>query len=83
MNPCDDPVELHRHMLLTSGFEERVLDGFSRGLVFGTAHTAIGQEADGVGALSCSWVGEARAGKHRGHRNSPGSAVRGRLGLRR
>ena len=67
MNPCDDPLELYRRMLLIRGFEERVLDGFSRGLVFGTTHTAIGQEADAVGVLSCSQPGDVVVSNHRGH----------------
>jgi len=67
MNPCDDPLELYRRMLLIRGFEERVLEGFSRGLIFGTTHTAIGQEADAVGLLSCSRPGDVVVSNHRGH----------------
>jgi acetoin:2,6-dichlorophenolindophenol oxidoreductase subunit alpha len=67
MNPSDDPLELYRRMLLIRGFEERVLEGFSRGLVFGTTHTAIGQEADAVGVLSCSRPGDVVVSNHRGH----------------
>jgi len=54
-------------MLLIRVFEERVLESFSRGLVFGTTHTAIGQEADGVGVLSCSLPGDVVVSNHRGH----------------
>lgn len=54
-------------MLLIRGFEERVLEGLSRGLVFGTTHTAIGQEADAVGVLSCSRPGDVVVSTHRGH----------------
>jgi len=67
MNPCDDPLEIYRRMLLIRGFEERVLEDFSRGLVFGTTHTAIGQEADAVGVLSCSRPGDVVVSNHRGH----------------
>jgi TPP-dependent pyruvate/acetoin dehydrogenase alpha subunit len=67
MNPCDDPLELYRRMLLIRGFEERALEGFSRGLVFGTTHTAVGQEADAVGVLSCSAPGDVVVSNHRGH----------------
>jgi TPP-dependent pyruvate/acetoin dehydrogenase alpha subunit len=67
MNPCDDPLELYRRMLLIRGFEERVLEGFSRGLIFGTTHTAIGQEADAVGVLSCARPGDVVVSNHRGH----------------
>jgi TPP-dependent pyruvate/acetoin dehydrogenase alpha subunit len=54
-------------MLLIRAFEERVLESFTRGLVFGTTHTAIGQEADGVGVLSCSLPGDVVVSNHRGH----------------
>lgn len=67
MNPCEDPLELYRRMLLIRGFEQRVLEGFSRGVVFGTTHTAIGQEADAVGVLSCSRPGDVVVSNHRGH----------------
>jgi len=67
MNPCDDTLELYRRMLLIRGFEERVLESFSRGLVFGTTHTAIGQEADAVGVLSCSMPGDVVVSNHRSH----------------
>lgn len=67
MNPCDDPLELYRRMLLIRGFEERVLDGFSHGLILGTTHTAIGQEADAVGVLTCSRSGDVVVSNHRGH----------------
>jgi TPP-dependent pyruvate/acetoin dehydrogenase alpha subunit len=67
MNPCDDPLELYRRMLLIRLFEERALDSFSRGLVYGTTHTAIGQEADAVGVLSCTRPGDVIVSNHRGH----------------
>ncbi|MBM3122330.1 MAG: thiamine pyrophosphate-dependent dehydrogenase E1 component subunit alpha, partial [Chloroflexi bacterium] len=67
MNPCDDRLELYRRMLLIRLFEERALESFSRGLVYGTTHTAIGQEADAVGVLSCTWPGDVIVSNHRGH----------------
>jgi len=67
MNPCDDPLELYRRMLLIRLFEERALESFSRGLVYGTTHTAIGQEADAVGVLSCTLPGDVIVSNHRGH----------------
>lgn len=67
MNPCDDPLELYRRMLLIRLFEERALESFSRGLVYGTTHTAIGQEADAVGVLSCTRPGDVIVSNHRGH----------------
>jgi TPP-dependent pyruvate/acetoin dehydrogenase alpha subunit len=67
VNPCDDGLELYRRMLLIRLFEERLLESFTRGLIFGTTHTAIGQEADGVGVLSCSLPGDVVVSNHRGH----------------
>ena len=67
MNPCDDPLELYRRMLLIRTFEERVLESFARGLVYGTTHAAIGQEADPVGVLSCTRAGDVVVSNHRGH----------------
>jgi acetoin:2,6-dichlorophenolindophenol oxidoreductase subunit alpha len=67
VNPCDDSLELYRRMHLIRAFEERVLESFSRGLIFGTTHTAIGQEADAVGVLSCSMPGDVVVSNHRGH----------------
>lgn len=67
VNPCDDGLELYRRMLQIRFFEEHLLESFTRGLVFGTTHTAIGQEADGVGVLSCSLPGDVVVSNHRGH----------------
>ena len=44
------PEEWYRQMLLIRRFEEHVQDFFSQGLVRGTTHLAIGQEAVAVGA---------------------------------
>lgn len=67
MNPCDDSLELYRRMLLIRLFEERALESFSRGLIYGTTHTAVGQEADAVGVLSCTRPGDVIVSNHRGH----------------
>jgi len=40
-------------MLLIRRFEETLLDLFAAGKLHGTTHTCIGQEADGVGVISC------------------------------
>ncbi len=44
--------EFYRQMFLIRSFEERVLQLFSEGKLFGTTHTSIGQEADAVGVLA-------------------------------
>jgi TPP-dependent pyruvate/acetoin dehydrogenase alpha subunit len=47
-----DHLELFRQMLLIRRFEERLLELFSLGKLFGTTHTCIGQEAIAVGVLN-------------------------------
>ncbi|NQS98474.1 MAG: thiamine pyrophosphate-dependent dehydrogenase E1 component subunit alpha [candidate division Zixibacteria bacterium] len=42
----------YRQMLLVRRFEERVLQLFTRGELFGTTHTYIGQEANAVAVLN-------------------------------
>jgi TPP-dependent pyruvate/acetoin dehydrogenase alpha subunit len=44
--------QFYRQMFLIRAFEERVLDLFSEGQLFGTTHAYIGQEANAVGVLS-------------------------------
>ena len=45
--------ELYEQMLLIRRFEERIMELFSAGELFGTIHTYIGQEAIAVGAIVC------------------------------
>jgi TPP-dependent pyruvate/acetoin dehydrogenase alpha subunit len=44
--------ELYRKMFLIRIVEEHLLDLFSKGKLFGTTHTYIGQEADAAGVIS-------------------------------
>lgn len=46
-----DLPEFHRRMYGIRRFEETLLDMFSQGLLVGTTHTCIGQEADAVGVI--------------------------------
>ena len=46
------PEQFYRQMFLIRAFEERVLELFSAGKLFGTTHTYIGQEANAVGVLA-------------------------------
>ena len=43
-------LELHRMMMLIRLFEEALEEMFSRGLLHGTMHLSIGQEATATGA---------------------------------
>lgn len=45
------PAGLHRRMYGIRRFEETLLDMFSQGLLVGTTHTCIGQEANAVGVI--------------------------------
>ncbi len=60
-------VTYYRTMLLIRLFEETVEALFSRGLIKGTTHPAIGQEAVAVGACSALRRGDCITSTHRGH----------------
>lgn len=59
--------ELYRQMRRIRSFEEQLLDGFQHGLISGTTHTAIGQEADAVGVISCLSENDIVVSNHRCH----------------
>lgn len=67
MNRQGDPLELYRTMKLIRFTEERILDLFSQGMLFGTTHTCIGQEADAAGVIAHLEVGDAIFSNHRCH----------------
>ena len=46
----DTQLELHRMMMLIRLFEEALEEMFSRGLLHGTMHLSLGQEATAAGA---------------------------------
>lgn len=54
-------------MLVIRRFEERVEELFSKGLIAGTAHPAIGQEAVAVGVCDTLRKGDYVTSTHRGH----------------
>jgi TPP-dependent pyruvate/acetoin dehydrogenase alpha subunit len=65
---CDStPARLMHGMLRIRLFEERVLDEFSKGRLFGTTHTCIGQEADAVGVIGALRRSDVVFSNHRGH----------------
>ncbi len=59
--------DAYRTMLLIRRFEETVSEMFSRGLVVGTAHFCIGQEATAVGAVCALRPDDLVTSNHRGH----------------
>lgn len=54
-------------MLLVRSFEERVLDLFSEGKLFGTTHAYIGQEANAAGVISALEQDDFIVSNHRCH----------------
>jgi len=59
--------KLYKQMLLIRRFEERVLDEFSQGHLFGTTHTYIGQEANAVGIFDTVVSNDIVFSNHRCH----------------
>lgn len=59
--------EFYRQMLRIRRFEETVLEMFPRGVIYGTTHTYIGQEANAVGVLSWLQDGDVVVSNHRCH----------------
>ncbi len=60
-------AELYERMLLIRRFEERLLDEFSKGRLFGTTHAYIGQEANAVGLFDVADAGDIAFSNHRCH----------------
>lgn len=60
-------MDMYRKMLLTRKFEEKVAYFFSRGMVHGTTHLYVGEEATAIGAIANlndeDWI----TSTHRGH----------------
>ncbi len=60
-------ADLYRKMLRIRLFEERLLDLFPGGQIYGTTHTYIGQEANAVGVLAAMQEGDLVVSNHRCH----------------
>jgi 2-oxoisovalerate dehydrogenase E1 component len=67
--PPDRPtlVEQYRRMQLIRRFEERAAELFQQGVIFGTAHSCVGQEAIAVGAAGVMRETDYLVGHHRSH----------------
>ena len=61
------PTGRYEMMLTIRGFEQRVARLFEEGLIHGTAHLCIGQEACAVGAVSALRPTDPIVSNHRGH----------------
>ena len=60
-------VEQYRLMALIRRFEERAAELFQQGVIFGTAHSCVGQEAIAVGAAARCATTDYLVGHHRSH----------------
>ena len=60
-------VEQYRRMCLIRVFEERAAELFQQGVIFGTAHSCVGQEAIAVGAAGVMRETDYLVGHHRSH----------------
>ena len=61
------PRELHAKAALIRAVEQKLLDLFSQGKLFGTVHTCIGQEWSGVAIAEYLQSGDQIFTAHRGH----------------
>jgi TPP-dependent pyruvate/acetoin dehydrogenase alpha subunit len=61
------PVEILRRMLLSREFDSRLANLYTRGLIRGSSHPAIGQEAVAVGACAALRADDYITSTHRGH----------------
>lgn len=59
--------KMYEQMLLIRLFEEKIEDLFSQGLLFGTTHACIGQEAIAVGIANALNKNDIITSNHRGH----------------
>jgi 2-oxoisovalerate dehydrogenase E1 component len=81
--PADRPslVDQYRRMQLIRTFEERAADLFQQGVIVGTAHSCVGQEAIAVGAAGVMRKTDYLVGHHRshGHLIAAGADLRGMM----
>lgn len=63
----DTMLEMYRRMVRIREFELAAMDVFKRGLIKGTVHPYIGQEASGVGVCMALRPDDLIAGTHRSH----------------
>jgi len=60
-------LQMYKKMVLIRNFEETANEYFTRGLVWGSLHTCIGQEGSVVGAISALKEDDYIGTTHRGH----------------
>ncbi|MBF0193504.1 MAG: pyruvate dehydrogenase [Magnetococcales bacterium] len=62
-----DSLTLYKRMALVRCFEKRLLGMFSQGLLMGTTHTCLGQEANAVGVVAALAGDDVVVSNHRCH----------------
>jgi len=67
--------ETYKRMLEARAFEEKVSYFFSMGMIHGTTHLSIGQEASGVGACMALREDDYITSTHRGHSQVIGKGI--------
>lgn len=65
--PASELLEHYRLLLLIRRFEERLETLFSEGVITGTSHFCLGQEACAVGAIAALRADDLVTSNHRGH----------------
>jgi len=65
--PADQLLEAFKKMMLIRKFEEGAEDSYTRGLIHGTMHLSIGQEASAVGSCMALTDEDKITSTHRGH----------------
>ncbi|MFD2044616.1 thiamine pyrophosphate-dependent dehydrogenase E1 component subunit alpha [Ornithinibacillus salinisoli] len=60
-------IDLYKQMWVIRFFEEKVDEYFAKGMIHGTTHLAIGQEASAVGVCALLGVEDKITSTHRGH----------------
>lgn len=65
--PAEELLQHYRLMLVIRAFEETLSELFGEGLIPGTAHFCIGQEACAVGAIAALEPDDLVTSNHRGH----------------
>lgn len=63
-------IDIYEQMVLIRHFEEKVDEFFKQGLIYGTTHLCIGQEATAVGTCAVLQDGDKITSTHRGHGHS-------------
>ena len=68
-------LEMYKRMDQVRKFEEKVSEFFAKGMIHGTTHLSIGQEASGVPAVMALEDGDLVTLTHRGHAMSIGMGI--------